>query len=109
MADNKSRRHYSFELKLSVVQRVLAGESKVDIAREYGLSSGRIVEPWVRKYRRDGEEALRPKRPASRPGSSNFDPGEARELGRLRDENERLRTQVAYLGKLRALREQGRR
>ncbi|MCZ4564279.1 transposase, partial [Rhodococcus sp. IEGM 1401] len=98
--------HFSFEFKLAVVQRVLAGESKIELAREYGLSSARIIDPWVRGYRRDGDEALRPKRAGRRPASSSSDPGE---LDRLREENERLRTQVAYLGKLRALREQGRR
>lgn len=109
LVEKPDRQHFSFEFKLAVVQRVLAGENKIELAREYGLSSARIIDPWVRGYRRDGDEALRPKRAGRRPASSGTDPGEVSELDRLREENERLRTQVAYLGKLRALREQGRR
>ena len=108
LVEKPDRQHFSFEFKLAVVQRVLAGENKIELAREYGLSSAKIIEPWVRGYRRDGDEALRPKRAGRRP-APGVDPGEASELDRLREENERLRTQVAYLGKLRALREQGRR
>jgi transposase-like protein len=108
LVEKPDRQPFSFEFKLAVVQRVLAGENKIELAREYGLSSARIIDPWVRGYRRDGDEALRPKRAGRRPSSSS-DPGEVSELDRLREENERLRTQVAYLGKLRALREQGRR
>lgn len=57
----------------------------------------------------DGEDGLRPK-PKGRPRKPDSPPtGELPELERLRRENERLRAEVAYLGKLRALREQGRR
>lgn len=108
-AAKPDRQHFSFEFELAVVQRVLAGENKIELAREYGLSSARIIDPWVRGYRRDGDEALHPKRAGRRPAPSGVDPGEASELDRLREENERLRTQVAYLGKLRASRELGRR
>ena len=51
---------------------------------------------------------MRPK-PKGRPGKARFPPVELSELERLRRENERLRAEVAYLGKLRALRAQERR
>ncbi|MDJ0393999.1 transposase [Rhodococcus sp. G-MC3] len=109
LMEKPDRTVFSQEFKVAVVQRVLAGENKIELAREYGLSSAKIIEPWVRMYRKDGEDGLLPKRkgrPAAPPGSAA---GEVSELEALRAENERLRTQVAYLGKLRALMDQKRR
>lgn len=104
-----TKRSFAFEVKLDVVTRVLAGESKSDLAVAFGISSPKLIETWVRNYRNEGEDALRPK-PKGRPrGSTPPKHGEESELERLRRENEFLRTQNAYLGKLRALTEQKRR
>jgi transposase-like protein len=103
----KPTKSYSFEFKLALVERFLAGEPGPELAVEAGLSSRELLQKWVRAYRRDGADALRPK-PNGRPGKASAPPpAEISELERLRRENERLRAQVAYLGKLRALREQG--
>jgi len=99
---------YSFELELEIVTRFLAGETKAELAREFALSSPKLVETWARKYRNEGEDALRPKRPGRPPGPT-VEPSEANEMARLRRENARLQAEVAYLGKLRALMEQQRR
>jgi transposase len=100
---------YSFEFKLALVERFLAGETGPDLAVEAGLSSPRVLQKWVRAYREEGADALRPK-PKGRPRKSEAPPPpDTPEMERLRRENERLRAEVAYLGKLRALREQGRR
>lgn len=104
-----TKRVFSFEFKLVIVQRFLAGETKTDLAREFDLSSPKQIETWARKYRREGEDGLRPKRAGRPPGTGVGEPSEASELARLRRENERLRAEVAYLGKLRALMEQQRR
>lgn len=103
-----TKRVFSFEFKLEVVRRFLAGETRLDLAREFDLSSPQLVQAWARKYRDEGEDGLRPKRVGRPPGSgsSSVEPSE---LVRLRRENERLRAEVAYLGKLRALMEQQRR
>ena len=102
-------RSYSFEFKLALVERFLAGESGPDLAVEAGLSSRELLQKWVRAYRLEGRDGLRPK-PKGRPRKPDSPPpAELPELERLRRENERLRAEVAYLGKLRALREQGRR
>ena len=107
---SKPAKSYSFEFKLALVERFLAGETGPDLAVEAGLSSRQLLQKWVRAYRRDGAEALRPKakgRPAK--SAAPPEPAELPELERLRRENERLRAEVAYLGKLRALRAQERR
>jgi transposase-like protein len=100
---------YSFEVKLALVERFIAGETAQDLAAEAGLSSSGLLKNWAAAYRREGADALRPK-PKGRPGKPDSPPpAELPELERLRRENERLRAEVAYLGKLRALRAQERR
>ncbi|MFF2247048.1 helix-turn-helix domain-containing protein [Arthrobacter sp. NPDC058130] len=100
-----TKRSYSFDFKLALVERFLDGETAPDLAAEADLSSPVLLMSWVRSYRRDGADALRPK-PKGRPRNSDAPPAEVSELERLRRENERLRAEVAYLGKLRALRAQ---
>jgi transposase len=105
----KPAKSYSFEFKLALVERFLAGETGPDLAVEAGLASRELLQKWVRAYRLEGEDALRPK-PRGRPRKPETPPpAELPELERLRRENERLRAEVAYLGKLRALRAQERR
>jgi len=98
-----TKRVFTFEFKLALVQRFLAGETKVALAQEFNLSSPEVVGAWARIYRREGEAGLRPK-PKGRP---RIDPAaptqELSELEQLRQENLRLRAEVAYLGKLQAL------
>jgi transposase len=110
LVTKRTNQSYSFEFKLALVERFLAGETAPDLAAEAGLSSPRLLETWVRVYRRGGgTDALRPK-PKGRPKKPAAPPPEETpELERLRRENERLRAEVAYLGKLRALRAQKRR
>ena len=106
LVTKQTKQSYSFEFKLALVERVIAGETAPDLAAEAGLSSHRLLQQWARAYRDDGADALRPK-PKGRPRKPDAQPAaEIPELERLRQENERLRAQVAYLGKLRALRAQ---
>lgn len=103
-----TRRSFSGEFKLEVVRRFLAGETMPALAQEYTLSSPQLIETWVRAYRAEGELGLRPK-PKGRPKRVPAPVPEESELDRLRRENERLRAEVAYLGKLQALRSRERR
>lgn len=93
---------YDVATKLAVVQRYLAGESKNDLAQEYGLSSPRTVGRWVQEYKEQGEDGLQPKRRGRPPGAKR----EETEVERLERENLYLRAEVDYLKKLRALRDQ---
>lgn len=104
----RDRRQYDFETKLEIVRRHANGESGRALAEEYDLPSPTTVANWTVIYRRDGEDGLRPKRRGRPPRDRGSIPEES-ELEKLRKENERLRAEVAYLGKLRALRSQERR
>lgn len=103
------KRFYSFEFKLNAVQRYVSGENRVALARELELSSPHLITVWTGQYRAEGEEALRPK-PKGRPRKNpEVPPQQEPELQRLRRENERLRAEVAFLGKVNALRDGERR
>lgn len=104
LVSKPTKRSFSFEVKLEVVQRFLAGETKLGLAREFGLSSPKLIGAWVRIYRNEGEDGLRPKRRGRPPTPDDPGSGGETELEVLRRENERLRAENAYLGKLRALR-----
>ncbi len=104
----RERRQYDFDTKLEIVRRHANGESGRALANEYDLPCPTTVANWTVIYRRDGEDGLRPKKQGRPPRDRGLLPQES-ELETLRKENERLRTEVAYLGKLRALRSQERR
>lgn len=96
-------RRYSFELKREIIQRHLAGETKIALAQIFELSSPKLIERWMRLYRTEGEEGLRPKQRGRPPTDPAAPEAEAAERDRLRRENALLRAEVAYLGKLRAV------
>ena len=103
--EKPNKQHYSFEAKKEVVERHLAGESMMDLAREFNLSSDHLVKDWVAKWRRGGDEALRPK-PKGRPKGSAA-PKRLTEEEKLRRQVERLEAENAYLKKIARLEEPG--
>jgi transposase-like protein len=99
------KRLYSFEFKLNAVQRYLSGDNRVSLAKELELSSPHLITVWAGYYGAQGEEGLRPK-PKGRPRTKPEAPAQPEpELQRLRRENERLRAEVAFLGKVQVLRD----
>ena len=52
------RRVFNREFKLSVVERLMAGESAAALSGELQISSGRLSQ-WCARYRRHGPEGLR--------------------------------------------------
>ena len=106
LVEKPTKQHFSFEIKKEVVDRFINGESKMELARQFGLSSDQLVSYWVRAWHAGGDQALQPK-PKGRPkGSASSKP--LTEEDRLRREVEKLRAENAYLKKLRDLRNQGR-
>lgn len=105
LVTKQTKRKFSFEFKLDAVRRFQAGESQVALAKELQLSSPDLIKKWARIYRNEGENGLRPKSPG-RPVSLPQPAQPESELQRLRRENERLRAEVAFLGKVNALRDE---
>ena len=101
LVTKKTPRRYDADLKREVVERFLAGESKTRLSVEFDLSSPRIVRTWAAIYREHGPAGLDPK-PAGRPRALPEE--DLDEVSRLRRENEQLHAQIAYLGKVQALR-----
>ena len=106
LVEKPIKQQYSFEIKKEVVQRHLAGETAMDLAREFNLSSDQLVKDWVSKWRKGDDEALKPK-PKGRPKGSTA-PKPLSEEEKLRSQIARLEAENAYLKKLRDLRNQGR-
>jgi len=104
----RERRQYDFEVKLEIVLRHIKGESGRSLCEEFDLPSPSTAANWTSIYLREGEDGLRPK-PRGRPPASRNASITEDETESLRRENERLRAEVASLGKLRALKSQERR
>ncbi|CAB0634665.1 Putative insertion element DNA-binding protein [Corynebacterium diphtheriae] len=106
LVSKPTKKQYSFDTKMEILRRYRTGELKSDLAKEYGLSSPNLISHWVWQVNKGGSDALQPK-PKGRPkGSGQSVP--MTEEDTLRRENELLKAEVAYLKKLRDLREQRR-
>jgi len=97
LVEKPTKQQYSFEIKKEIVQRHLAGETAMDLAREFGLSSEQLVSGWSRKWRKGGDDALKPK-PKGRPKGSAA-PKLLTEEDKLRRQIARLEAENAYLKK----------
>jgi len=108
-------RRYSAEFKLSVLQRMQQEELSVrQVLALFDIRGGvGIIRTWERLYHEGGLEALQPKSsrghanmvPSDPPTPKPVQPTDTRSLEELRKENAYLRAEVAYLKKLRALRQ----
>lgn len=106
LVEKPTKQRYSFEVKKEVVERFLAGETRMELAQEFNLSSVFVVKQWVRQWRQGGDDALKPQ-PKGRPkGSTRQQP--VSEEDKLRRRVEQLEAENAYLKKLRDLRNQRR-
>lgn len=63
---------YSFEFKKQVVERLLAGETHLDLCRELSLNCVELTKGWLRLYRDGGDEALMSKRKKTASEGSGF-------------------------------------
>ena len=98
--------YYSPEIKQEMIDKVLLeGWSKERISLEYGLPARGTLHNWLAQYKKNKYTIVEKTRGRStkmgRKRKKTWD--EMTELERLQEENERLRTEVAYLKKLKEL------
>ena len=100
-------RYYSPELKQEMINKVLhEGWTKDRVSLEYDLPSRTILLNWLAQYRKNGWYTIVAKIRGRVPKMGHKRKKtweEMTELARLQEENERLRTEVAYLKKLKEL------
>ena len=93
-------RYYSPELKQEITDKVLLeGRSQKSVSLDYCLPSGGMLPNWIAQYKKSRYTLLEKRRgrvpEMGRKRKKTWE--EMTELERLQEENEHLRTEVAYL------------
>ena len=99
----RKNQQYSFETKKEVVTRYLQGDNPIELAKQYNISSDRLIRIWVKKWKTSGDVALRPRLTGYPPVQDTGTP--LTEVEKLKRDNYYLQMQVDVLKKLKALRE----
>ena len=109
---SRSNNNYSLDFKLNVVDLYLTGEmSYQNLANEFKINNLSIIARWVKEFREEGIEGLKPKKrgkPSIMPNTDknkdlknkrNKTKKELSELEKLREENYYLQMEVEILKK----------
>ena len=99
----RKNQQYPFETKKEVVTRYLQGDNPIELAKQYNISSDRLIRIWVKKWKTSGDVALRPRMKGYPPVKDTGTP--LTEVEKLQRDNYYLQMQVDVLKKLKALRE----
>ena len=103
MSDTKVNKRYSPEFKKQVLDAVQDQHlTYSEAARKFDVSGASCIRRWAKTLKEEGPEGLVPKTRGPRP-KDYTQPPEWNSVDDLLAENERLRAEVAYLKKLRAL------
>lgn len=109
-----SNKDWTQEERFELIAKVLAGHSQNSVAYEAGINSGLLCS-WIKKYKQEGYYGLKckrrgrpPKEISSMPKPNNNSDtkltlSEKEELKLLRQRNEYLEAENAYLKKVKAL------